>query len=173
MAAANAGRINHAEPSPIDNSVLSQQANHRSEAIWNRTLTCRSRSKEFSNREPMVDDRVVNIIKALGLEGILWLPGVLFPYLIVSHTCEPRNGVYTVGDFMTRKEDLHVVKPTMTVDEAFLPTALEALVENRITGFPIIDDNWKLVGLVSDYDLLALDSISCKFKISSYILPFE
>ncbi|KAK7834582.1 hypothetical protein CFP56_024591 [Quercus suber] len=36
MAAANAGRINHAEPSPIDNSVLSQQANHRSEAIWNR-----------------------------------------------------------------------------------------------------------------------------------------
>lgn len=24
-------------------------------------------------------------------------------------------------------------------------TALEALVENRITGFPVIDDNWKLV----------------------------
>ncbi|PKI51622.1 hypothetical protein CRG98_027988 [Punica granatum] len=34
------------------------------------------------------------------------------------------------------------------------------LVENRITGFPVIDDDWKLVGLVSDYDLLALDSIS-------------
>nr|POE89478.1 ruvb-like protein 1 [Quercus suber] len=79
MAAANVGRINHAEPGPTDNSVLSQQVNHRSEAIWNRqdpgTLTCRSRSKEFSNREPMVDDRVVNIIKALGLEGLLWLPG--------------------------------------------------------------------------------------------------
>lgn len=29
------------------------------------------------------------------------------------------------------------------------------------------------VGLVSDYDLLALDSISGKFKISSYILPVE
>ena len=26
-----------------------------------------------------------------------------------------------------------------------LPTALEALVENRITGFPVIDDDWKLV----------------------------
>nr|POE91890.1 puromycin-sensitive aminopeptidase [Quercus suber] len=78
MAAANAGRINHVEPGPIDTSVLQQQANHRSEAIWNRqdpgTLTCRSRSKEFSNRAPMVDDRVVNIIKALGLEGLLWLP---------------------------------------------------------------------------------------------------
>ncbi|KAK7839209.1 puromycin-sensitive aminopeptidase, partial [Quercus suber] len=47
MAAANAGRINHVEPGPIDTSVLQQQANHRSEAIWNRqdpgTLTCRSR----------------------------------------------------------------------------------------------------------------------------------
>ena len=39
------------------------------------TLTCRSRSSEFSNRESMVDDRVVNIIKALGLEGLLWVPG--------------------------------------------------------------------------------------------------
>ena len=35
MAAANAGRINHAEPGPIDEAVLTQQANHRSEAIWN------------------------------------------------------------------------------------------------------------------------------------------
>jgi CBS domain-containing protein len=32
-------------------------------------------------------------------------------------------------------------------------------VENRITGFPVIDEDWTLVGLVSDYDLLALDSI--------------
>ncbi|RZB78467.1 CBS domain-containing protein CBSX1, chloroplastic isoform B [Glycine soja] len=68
---------------------------------------------------------------------------------------QPRSGLYTVGDFMTKKEDLHVVKPTTSVDEA-----LEILVENRITGFPVIDDNWKLVGVVSDYDLLALDSIS-------------
>ncbi|TXG59390.1 hypothetical protein EZV62_013963 [Acer yangbiense] len=74
---------------------------------------------------------------------------------------QPNTGVYTVGDFMTTKEDLHVVKPTTTVDEA-----LETLVESRITGFPVIDDDWKLasslifVGLVSDYDLLTLDSIS-------------
>ena len=39
-----------------------------------RSLTCRSRSEEFSNREPMVDDRVIKIIKALGLEGLLWVP---------------------------------------------------------------------------------------------------
>ena len=35
MPAANAGRINYAEPGPIDRSVLTQQPNHRSEAIWN------------------------------------------------------------------------------------------------------------------------------------------
>ncbi|XP_042005194.1 CBS domain-containing protein CBSX1, chloroplastic-like [Salvia splendens] len=66
-----------------------------------------------------------------------------------------REGVYTVGDFMTGKEHLHAVKPTTTIDEA-----LDILVEKRITGFPVIDDDWKLVGVVSDYDLLALDSIS-------------
>ncbi|KAL4379952.1 hypothetical protein GQ457_02G007970 [Hibiscus cannabinus] len=64
-------------------------------------------------------------------------------------------GVYIVGDFMTRKEDLLVVKPTTTVDEA-----LQTLVGHRISGVPVVDDDWKLVGLVSDYDLLALDSIS-------------
>lgn len=26
-----------------------------------------------------------------------------------------------------------------------VPTALDLLVENRITGFPVIDDDWKLV----------------------------
>lgn len=76
---------------------------------------------------------------------------------------------------MTKKEHLHVVKPTTTVDEGvflalicsrpscilrfyvfvsfflfqlicvLLATALETLVENRITGFPVIDDDWKLV----------------------------
>ncbi|KAK0581128.1 hypothetical protein LWI29_010303 [Acer saccharum] len=73
----------------------------------------------------------------------------------VNNSVPPRNGTYTVGDFMTRKEDLHVAKTTTTVDEA-----LEALVEKRITGFPVIDDDWTLVGVVSDYDLLALDTIS-------------
>lgn len=33
------------------------------------------------------------------------------------YLCQPRNGVYTVGDFMTRKEELRVVKPNTSVDE--------------------------------------------------------
>ncbi|CAM8901517.1 unnamed protein product [Rhodiola kirilowii] len=72
-----------------------------------------------------------------------------------ANPVQQRPSVYTVGDFMTKKEELHVVKATTTVEDA-----LEALVEKRITGFPVIDDDWKLVGVVSDYDLLALDSIS-------------
>ena len=35
MAAANAGQIDHAQPGPINESVLTLHANHRSEAIWN------------------------------------------------------------------------------------------------------------------------------------------
>lgn len=42
-------------------------------------------------------------------------------------------------------------------------TALETLVEKRITGFPVVDDDWKLASLLS------LSPISyCKF---CYVLP--
>lgn len=85
---------------------------------------------------------------------------------LTTNSVPARNGIYVVGDFMTRKEELHVVKPTTTVDEA-----LEALVKYRITGLPVIDDDWKLVGLVSDYDLLALDSISGTAKSDADIFP--
>lgn len=72
-----------------------------------------------------------------------------------TNSTPPKDGNFTVGDFMTKKEDLHVVETTTTVEKA-----LETLVEKRITGFPVIDADWNLVGVVSDYDLLALDSIS-------------
>ncbi|KAL6498244.1 CBS domain-containing protein cbsx1, chloroplastic [Orobanche gracilis] len=85
---------------------------------------------------------------------------------LIANSASSKNGIYAVGDFMTRKEELHVVKSTTTVDEA-----LEMLVENRITGFPVIDDDWKLVGLVSDYDLLALDSISGTGRTDTDMFP--
>lgn len=78
----------------------------------------------------------------------------------------PKQEVFTVGDFMTRKENLFVVKPTTMVDEA-----LETLVANRITGLPVVDDDWKLVGVVSDYDLLALDSISGAGRTETGFFP--
>ncbi|MFS7920104.1 putative CBS domain-containing protein [Helianthus anomalus] len=72
-----------------------------------------------------------------------------------TNSTTPRDGIYTVADFMTRKADLLVVETSTPVDKA-----LEILVEKRITGFPVVDADWNLVGVVSDYDLLALDSIS-------------
>ena len=44
MATVNAGRINYAEPGPIDRSVLTQQANHRFETIWNGQVKCNTKS---------------------------------------------------------------------------------------------------------------------------------
>ncbi|KAL9265193.1 CBS domain-containing protein [Drosera capensis] len=78
----------------------------------------------------------------------------------------PKGGAYIVADFMTKKEKLHVVKPSTTVDEA-----LEALVDNRISGFPVVDDDWNLVGVVSDYDLIALDSISGSRSTKNSMFP--
>ncbi|XP_060168202.1 CBS domain-containing protein CBSX1, chloroplastic-like [Lycium barbarum] len=83
-----------------------------------------------------------------------------------SNSQPPRDGHYSVGDFMTRKEDLHVVKATTKVGEA-----LEMLVEKRVTGLPVVDDDWKLVGVVSDYDLLALDSISGAGQADTNLFP--
>ncbi|KAH0900590.1 hypothetical protein HID58_040093, partial [Brassica napus] len=41
---------------------------------------------------------------------------------------------------MLKKDDLHVVKPIITVDEA-----LEILEENRVTWFPVLDKGWKWI----------------------------
>ncbi|KAL8251033.1 hypothetical protein R6Q59_034726 [Mikania micrantha] len=85
---------------------------------------------------------------------------------LTGNSVPQRNGVLIVGDFMTQKDELHVVKPSTTVDEA-----LEILVKHRITGFPVIDDDWKLVGVVSDYDLLALDSVSGATRSDMDLFP--
>ncbi|KAE9613618.1 hypothetical protein Lal_00016088 [Lupinus albus] len=77
-----------------------------------------------------------------------------------------QNGTYTVSDFMTKKQNLHVAKTTTTVHEA-----LEAIVNNRISGLPVIDDDWNLVGVVSDYDLLAIDSISGGTQNDANLFP--
>lgn len=45
-----------------------------------------------------------------------------------------------------------------TMSVAF--TALESLVEHRITGLPVVDEDGKVVGVVSDYDMLTLDNVS-------------
>ncbi|KAG0585297.1 hypothetical protein M758_2G002000 [Ceratodon purpureus] len=77
-----------------------------------------------------------------------------------------KHDSFTVGDYMTSVSDLYCAKESTTIDEA-----LEVLVEKRITGMPVIDDSGALVGVVSDYDLLALDSISGQRQPETSLFP--
>ncbi|XP_078438015.1 CBS domain-containing protein CBSX2, chloroplastic-like [Wolffia australiana] len=95
------------------------------------------------------------------------MPLVAFGSSFQTDNPAPINSdAYKVGDFMTKKENLKTVKPSTTIDEA-----LEILVEHRITGLPVVDDAWVLVGVVSDYDLLALDSISGHRETGTDLFP--
>ena len=38
------------------------------------------------------------------------------------------------------------------------------MVENKITGMPVVDEAGKVVGVVSDYDMLTLDNISGRME---------
>ncbi|GAX78996.1 hypothetical protein CEUSTIGMA_g6436.t1 [Chlamydomonas eustigma] len=50
-------------------------------------------------------------------------------------------------------------QPIITcLPEDSLDHALELLVQHRVTGLPVIDSQGKVVGVVSDFDLLALDT---------------
>ncbi|XP_024521536.1 CBS domain-containing protein CBSX1, chloroplastic isoform X2 [Selaginella moellendorffii] len=85
------------------------------------------------------------------------------PHSLPSENSATKHDYYTVCDFMTPRKDLFCVRVSTTVDDA-----LKLLVDNRITGLPVIDEDGKLVGVVSDYDLLALDSISGKPELQSF-----
>ncbi|KXZ49688.1 hypothetical protein GPECTOR_20g545 [Gonium pectorale] len=60
---------------------------------------------------------------------------------------------FSVRDVMSSGR-LFTCRPEDTVD-----SALELLVANRITGLPVVDPDNRVVGVVSDFDLLALDSM--------------
>ena len=65
-----------------------------------------------------------------------------------------KQSLETVADVMT-SGSLFTCSPDDTVD-----AALEQLVAHRITGLPVVDPaDGKVVGVVSDYDLLALDTL--------------
>ncbi|MCO5605972.1 hypothetical protein L7F22_060158 [Adiantum nelumboides] len=85
---------------------------------------------------------------------------------LMENPVPAKQDYHTVGEFMTTMDDMYVVKTSSTVDEA-----LELLVQNRITGLPVVDDAGKLIGVVSDFDLLALDAISGKRPSDSSLFP--
>ena len=53
------------------------------------------------------------------------------------------------------------MQPRHSICAPRLPgAALELLVRSRVTGLPVVDEDDVVVGVVSDYDLLALDEVS-------------
>lgn len=52
-------------------------------------------------------------------------------------------------DIMTR--EVVAVSPTSTLDEA-----VELMLDNRVSGLPVVDDSQRLVGIISEFALLVL-----------------
>jgi CBS domain-containing protein len=77
-----------------------------------------------------------------------------------------KQEAYKVGDYMTPVSELYCATVNTTIDEA-----LEVLVTWRITGMPVTDESGALIGVVSDYDLLALDSISGQRQPETSLFP--
>ena len=61
-------------------------------------------------------------------------------------------GSIPVGNIMQAHPP--TVTPSATVDEA-----LEILVENRVSGLMVLDDKNRVIGTVSDLDLICVDSL--------------
>lgn len=63
-----------------------------------------------------------------------------------------------MADVMT-KGKIYSVREWTPIDDA-----LEMLVEHKISGLPVIDDDLRVVGVVSDFDLLSLEGVQGKME---------
>lgn len=70
--------------------------------------------------------------------------------------------IENVGQIMTRGGIL-TVSPEDTLDHA-----LEILVEHHVTGLPVVDAQGQVVGVVSDFDLLALEGVTKEEKARGF-----
>lgn len=78
---------------------------------------------------------------------VIFYMNVLLDLLICL---QPSSGVYTVGDFMTTKEELHVVKPTTTVDEGICYSCINVtkcvmMFSHFLMHQPLCQQLWKFL----------------------------
>ncbi|KAG7671242.1 putative CBS domain-containing protein CBSX2, chloroplastic [Nannochloris sp. 'desiccata'] len=85
-------------------------------------------------------------------------------HTVCQATAAPRNvaALRNVEDIMT-KSTMLTCGPDTPLDDA-----LEMLVEHHVTGLPVVDENYICVGVVSDFDLLALQGVSAKEKARGF-----
>jgi CBS domain-containing protein len=54
----------------------------------------------------------------------------------------------------TRAKDIMTTEMILGYPKMTLEEAIKTLVNNRITGMPIVDDNKHIVGVISEYDII-------------------
>ncbi|KAL0004183.1 hypothetical protein SO802_011744 [Lithocarpus litseifolius] len=113
-------------------------------------LTCRSRNEEFSKLEPMVDDRVVNIIKGLSLEGLLRTLGREIDHGLITALVEQwRPETYTFhkphGEVTITLQDVEVLLEFPVDGEAITRSTQKVWrdVCRDFLGFVLINDETK------------------------------
>ncbi|XP_050259800.1 serine/threonine-protein phosphatase 7 long form homolog [Quercus robur] len=146
-------------PGPLQDSVLTRQPYHRSEAIWNGEdpgpLVCRGRTKEMANVQ-MEDNRVIDIIKLLRLEGLFRAPSKEIDNCLISALVErwrPETHTFHLphGEMTITLQDVEVIFGLPIDGEVLVgPTAVEdgtwRDVCGELLGFTPPNDNKTLVG---------------------------
>jgi CBS domain-containing protein len=69
-------------------------------------------------------------------------------------------------DIMTT--ELIIAHPEMTVDEA-----IRIMVNNKITGMPVVDKSKKLIGIVSEYDVMKVAYETSGLKVINLSKPIH
>ncbi|MGE0615970.1 MAG: HPP family protein [Bacteriovoracia bacterium] len=63
--------------------------------------------------------------------------------------------ILNIGTTPTLAKDVMSTELITVRDDCSLEEALKVLINNRITGLPVVDKQGKLVGVLSEYDILA------------------
>ena len=90
-------------------------------------LTCRGRNDEFRKRRPMVDDRVLDIVKRVGLEGLYRTPSREIDHNLITTFIERwRPETHTLhlphGEITITLQDVEVLLGIPITGEAIVGT---------------------------------------------------
>ncbi len=107
-------------------------------------LEPRSRVDESIRRMLSVDEWYAPVVKGKTLEGLLGLEHVISHYL--THGGGLLAGV-EVRDVMSK--DVVSVRP-----DDFVSSIWRIMVETKYAGLPVVDEKGRLVGIITQYDLL-------------------
>ncbi|XP_050255009.1 protein MAIN-LIKE 1-like [Quercus robur] len=147
------------DPGPQNQSLLPQERYHRSEDIWNGEelgpLTCCGRTKKMAQIH-IQDNRLINIIKLVWLEGLFRAPSREIDHCLISALVErwqPETHTFHLphSEMSITLQDVEVIFG-LPIDGEVL-VGLTAVVDGdwrqlclELLGFTLANDNKTLVG---------------------------